>query len=182
MYPDIGTPDIGHGTRYHWHWYRDIMSLTHDIGTLAPDIVYPFWSLISLGPASAIVNSCIVFANEDSFEQLICKKDLASRRQTMMALEKRCLGSEDLKSVGAPLPLEQKHTVWIRTGNLSLIKRNALTIEPRMRIWHVEMWIIAIIKSNYKKKFITRKTCWIAVWLLANSGAESHNEDRTWQL
>jgi hypothetical protein len=29
-----------------------------------------------------------------------------------------CLGSEDLKSVGAPLPLQQKHTVWIRTGNL----------------------------------------------------------------
>jgi hypothetical protein len=30
------------------------------------------------------------------------------------------LGSEDLKSFGAPLPLEQKHTVWIRTGNLEL--------------------------------------------------------------
>jgi hypothetical protein len=27
---------------------------------------------------------------------------------------------EDLKSVGAPMPLGQKHTVWIRTGNLSL--------------------------------------------------------------
>ena len=45
-----------------------------------------------------------------------------------------CQGSEDLKSVGAPLPLEQKHTVWIRTGNLQLIKRTALTTEPRMQI------------------------------------------------
>jgi hypothetical protein len=52
----------------------------------------------------------------------------------MMALGKGWFGSEDLKSVGAPLPLEQKHTVWIRTGNLWLLKRNTLTIEPRMRI------------------------------------------------
>jgi hypothetical protein len=44
------------------------------------------------------------------------------------------LGAEDLKSFGAPLPLEQKHTVWIRTGNLSLTKRNALTTVPRMKI------------------------------------------------
>jgi hypothetical protein len=46
------------------------------------------------------------------------------------------LGSEDLKSVGAlrPLPLQQKHTVWNRTGNLSLIKRNTLTTQPRMQI------------------------------------------------
>jgi hypothetical protein len=43
-------------------------------------------------------------------------------------------GSEDLKGVGAPLPLGQKHTFWIRTGNLSLMKSNALTTEPRMQI------------------------------------------------
>jgi hypothetical protein len=92
------------------------------------------------------------------------------------------LGSEDLKSIGAPLPLEQKHTVWIRTGTISLVERNALTTEPRMQIWHVEMWIIAIIKSDCKKKFTTRKTWWITVWLLNNSGAESHNEDMTWEL
>ena len=91
------------------------------------------------------------------------------------------LGSEDLKSIGAPLPLEQKHTVWIRTGNFSLTKRNALTTEPRMQIWHVKMRIIAIIKSYCKKEFTTRKTGWIAVLLLANSGAESHNESGTWQ-
>jgi hypothetical protein len=54
----------------------------------------------------------------------------------MMALtgERDGLGSEDLKSVGAPLPIEQKHTVWIRTGNLSVTKRNTLTTEPRMRL------------------------------------------------
>ncbi len=50
----------------------------------------------------------------------------------MMALG---MGSEDLKSIGAPFklsyhdPLEQKHTDWIRTGNLSLVKRSALTTE-----------------------------------------------------
>jgi hypothetical protein len=64
----------------------------------------------------------------------------------------------------------------------SLTKRNALTTEPTMQIWHIKMWIIAIIKSNCKKEFTTRKICWITVWLLANSGTESHNEDRTWQL
>ncbi len=89
------------------------------------------------------------------------------------------LGSKDLKSVGAPLPLalEQKHTraVWIRTGKLRVSlttwKRNALTTravlvtEPlaTMQIWYVKMmWIIAmIIKSNCKKEFTTRKTCWL---------------------
>jgi hypothetical protein len=29
--------------------------------------IYPFWSLISLEHASGLLNSCIVFANEDSF-------------------------------------------------------------------------------------------------------------------
>ncbi len=48
---------------------------------------YPFWSLISNEHASGFLNS-IVFANEDSFAQSICKKDLASRRQSMMALGK----------------------------------------------------------------------------------------------
>ncbi len=57
----------------------------------------------------------------------------------MARWERDGLGSEDLKSVGASLPLGQKHTVWIRTGNLSLTKRNALTTEPRMQIRHIEM-------------------------------------------
>ncbi len=90
--------------------------------------------------------------------------------------------SEDLKRLRALSPLGQKHTAWIRTGNLPIVQRNDLTTEPRLQIWHNKMRIIEIIKSNCKKKFTTRKTCWIAVWLPANSGAESHNEDRTWQL
>ncbi len=49
-------------------------------------ISYPFWSFISIRRALAIVNSCIVFANDDSFAQSICTKDLASWRQSMMAL------------------------------------------------------------------------------------------------
>jgi hypothetical protein len=38
---------------------------------------------------------------------------------------KRWCGFRRFKKIGAPLPLMQKHTAWIRTGNLSLIKRNA---------------------------------------------------------
>ena len=48
--------------------------------------------------------------------------------------ERNGFGSEDLKSGGAPLPLEQKYTLGIRTGNRSLTKRNALTTEPSMQI------------------------------------------------
>jgi hypothetical protein len=62
-----------------------------------PDDTYPFWSLISLGHASGFLNSCIVFANEDSFAHSICKKDLASRRQSMMALGKRWFGFRRFK-------------------------------------------------------------------------------------
>ena len=49
-------------------------------------------------------------------------------------MEREGLASEDLKRVGALVPLGQKRAVWIRTGNLSLVKRNALTIEPRLHI------------------------------------------------
>ncbi len=90
--------------------------------------------------------------------------------------------SEDLKRLRALSPLGQKHAFWIWIGNLPIVQRNVLTTEPRPQIWHIRVWIIAIIKSNCKKEFTTRKTCWIAVLLLANSGAESHSEDWTWQL
>ncbi len=40
------------------------------------------------------------------------------------------LVSKDLKRVGALVPLGQKRTVWIRTCNLFLTKRTALTTEP----------------------------------------------------
>ncbi len=78
----------------------------------------------------------------------------------------------------------QKHTVLILTGNLPIVQRSDLTTEPtwRLQIWHIKMRIIAIIKSDCKKEFTTRKTCWITAWLLVNSGSESHNAERTWQL
>ncbi len=90
--------------------------------------------------------------------------------------------SEDLKRLLALSPLGQKHAFWNRTSNLPIVQRNVLTTEPRLQIWHIKMRIIAIIKPNCKKKFTTRKTCWTTIWLPANSGAESHNADRTWQL
>jgi hypothetical protein len=50
---------------------------------------------------SFVLNSCIVFcvefANEDSFAHSICKKDLASWRQSMMALGKRWFGFRRFK-------------------------------------------------------------------------------------
>ena len=84
-------------------------------------------------------------------------------------------GSEDLKSVGAPLPLEQKHTFWIRTGNLSLTKRNALTTEPRMQIWHVKNVNHCDYKVLLQKRIHNQKNmnhslvarqlwCWVPQW------------------
>ena len=51
-------------------------------------------------------------------------------------LEMVSFNSEDLKSVCALSPLGQKHTAWIRTGNLPVVKRNTLTLttEPRLQI------------------------------------------------
>ncbi len=116
---------------------------------------YPFWSFISNDPAVFVLNSCIVFCER----RFVRTFDLQKGFSLSVSLggsqwwlwERVGLGPEDLKSFGAPLPLGQKHTFWNRTGNFSLIKRNALTTEPRMRIWHVERWIIAIIKSKCKK-------------------------------
>ena len=45
-------------------------------------------------------------------------------------LEREGLASEDLKRVGALTPLGQKHTAWIGTGNLSVMKRTAPATEP----------------------------------------------------
>jgi hypothetical protein len=42
------------------------------------------------------------------------------------------LASEEIKRISALTPLGQKGTVWIRTGNLSITKRNALTIQPTL--------------------------------------------------
>ncbi len=80
------------------------------VGTLLTNHVllssYPFWSLISLHHVSGFLNSCIIFANEDSFAQSSCKKELASRRKSMKAPGKRWFGFRlfKFKSVGALLP------------------------------------------------------------------------------
>jgi hypothetical protein len=94
---------------------------------------YPFCSLIMISNlrASGFLNSCVVFANEDSFAQSICEKGFSLSEAVW---ERDSLGSEDLKSFGSPLPPEQKHPVQIRTGKLLLTKRNALTTEPKMQI------------------------------------------------
>ncbi len=71
---------------------------------------YPFWSLISIQRASGLLNSCIVFANDDLFAQWICKKDLASRRQSMMALGKRWFGFQRFKKCWCAFATRAKST------------------------------------------------------------------------
>ncbi len=61
---------------------------------ISMSVVQNYPLCISLDHASGFTNSCIVFANEDSFAQSICKKDLASQRKSVMALGRRWL---DLK-------------------------------------------------------------------------------------
>ncbi len=45
----------------------------------------------------------------------------------------------------------QKHTAWIRTGNLSLIKHNALTTEPQLQIRHIMIRTIAVYVVELQK-------------------------------
>ena len=51
------------------------------------------------------------------------------------------------------MPLGQKRAVWIRTRNLSLRKRTALTTEPRLHIWDniastIAVFIVELQKRN----------------------------------
>ncbi len=129
------------------------------------------------------------------FEQLLSKSEKRFvRTHWLQASRRSCdwglfyllvsvsFDSEDIKRLRSLSLLGQKHAFWIRTGNLPIVQRTVLTTEPRLQIWHIKVWIIAITKSYCKKEFTTRQTCWIAVWLLADSAAESHNEDKTWEL
>jgi len=50
------------------------------------------------------------------------------------------------------MPLGQKRTAWIRTGNLSFIKRNALTTEPWLPIWDIIIRNIAVYVVELQKK------------------------------
>ena len=83
--------------------------------------------------------------------------DVAKRNQALggrpsCLLQREGLVSEDLKSVGAPKPPGQKHTTLIRTGNLSLTKRNALTIEPRLQTGHNVVRNIVVYEVEMQKR------------------------------
>ena len=86
---------------------------------------YPFWSLISMQHPLWIVKSYMAFLKDDSFAHTSCKWGWASRSEVLWELfcllEMVGFDSEDLKRVGAHSPLRQKHTAWIRTGNLPVI-------------------------------------------------------------
>ena len=86
-------------------------------------------------------------------------------------LEREGLASEDLKRVGALMPLGQKRAVWIRTGNLSLIKHNALTTEPWLRIWDINCRNIAVYVVELQKRKLWTSVvaarqlwCWVPQW------------------
>ena len=72
-------------------------------------------------------------------------------------LERQALASEEIKRFSALTPLGQKHTGWIGTGNLSLLKRNALTTRPRL---HIKSETLRFMKLNYKKEIAIQKICW----------------------
>ena len=57
---------------------------------------------------------------EFHFGRLSKRRSSPIRGRPPWLLEREGLVSEDLKRVGALKPLGQKHTVWNRTGNLSL--------------------------------------------------------------
>ncbi len=160
-------------------------SRTRRVGVLqsaSSEHIYPFWSLISLEHASGFLNSCIAFVNEDLFAQRICRKDLASRRQSMMAVGKRLFGFQRFKECWCS---------FATRANAHCLDQNWQALADKVQ--HSDHWaknanlkFQNVNHCDYKvwlqKKFTTRKTCWITVWLLAYSCAESHNEDMTWEL
>ena len=105
---------------------------------------YPFWWCISIGRASEVVNSCIFFA----------KRNQALGGRPSCLLEREGLVSKDLKleSVGALKPLGQKHTTWIRTGNLSLTKCNTPTTESRLQTGYIISRNIAVYEIEMQKR------------------------------
>ena len=74
-------------------------------------------------------------------------------------LERQALASssEEIKRFSALTPLGQKRAFWIGTGNLSLLKRNALTTKPRL---HINVETLRFMKQNCKKEIAIQKTCW----------------------
>ena len=82
----------------------------------------------------------------------VAKRNQALGGRPSWLLEREGLVSEDLKRVGALKPLGQKHTVWNRTGNLSLAKRTALTTEPRLQTGHNIFRNIAVDEVEMQKR------------------------------
>ena len=99
------------------YWYVPVRTILPNPvqGYRIPDVLH----------ASGIVKSYMAFLKDDSFKHTSCKRAWASRSEVLW--EVFCLldmvgfDSEDLKRVGAHSPLGQKHTAWIRTGNLPVI-------------------------------------------------------------
>ena len=107
----------------------------------------------------------------------VAKRNQALGGRPSWLLEREGLVSEDLKRVGALKPLGQKHTVWFRTGNLSLAKRTALTTEPRLRTGHNKCRNIAVYEVEMQKRILqTRKhvevPCCSALTLVQGSAME----------
>ena len=67
----------------------------------------------------------MAFLKFDSFAHTSCKRGWASQSEVLWELfcllEMVGFDSEDLKRVRALSPLGQKHTAWIRTGNLPVV-------------------------------------------------------------
>ena len=109
----------------HWDCLWDCQAVRGAGRVCAAPWHYPFWSLISLELPHGIVKSYMAFLKDDSFKHTRCKRGWASRSEVLWEvfclLEMVGFDSEDLKRVGAHSPLGQKHTAWIRTGNLPVI-------------------------------------------------------------
>jgi len=108
--------------------------------------------------------------------EFLQKKELSLGGRPPWRLEGAGLASEDLKRAGALTPLGQKHTGWIWTGNLPLIKRNALTTEPQLLILDGKIWNIAVYEVELQKKNCNTENmlecvvaarqlwCWLQHW------------------
>ncbi len=146
-------------------------------------------ALVALASLLSVLKSHFAPTCIGLFKQLLSKSEKrfvrthwlqASRRSCewglIYLLVSVSFDSEDLKRLCALMPLGQKHAFWIRIGNLPIVQRNVLTTEPRPQIWHIKVWIIAIIKSGCKKRIHNQKNilnhsliarqlwCWVPQW------------------
>jgi hypothetical protein len=90
---------------------------------------------------------------------MLQKKELSLGGRPPWRLEGAGLASEDLKRAGALTQLGQKQTSWIWTGNLTLIKGNALTTEPQLLTRDGKKRNIAVYEVELQKRIATQKIC-----------------------